>query len=184
MAQLLVIKASTTRPERSDMRNVLIVVFTALFIQLGMNHVDACGDKTLRVKTGLRYYEPLAKKYPSKILIYSASLPNGKAGELRDFLNKVGHKVTAMDDLGSIKNNLRSSHYDLVLTNLTEAPELQKQVESSTLKTVVVPVLLKLPDSEVKAAKTRYRVTIKNPKDGLDFLIAVAKVMDSRSRRS
>ena len=166
------------------MRNVLIVVFTALFIQLGMNHVDACGDKTLRVKTGLWYYEPLAKKYPSKILIYSASLPNGKAGELRDFLNKVGHKATAMDDLGSIKNNLRSSHYDLVLTNLAEAPELQKQVESSTLKTVVVPVLLKLPDSEVKAARTRYRVTIKNPKDGLDFLIAVAKVMDSRSRRS
>ena len=70
------------------MRNVLIVVFTALFIQLGMNHVDACGDKTLRVKTGLRYYEPLAKKYPSKILIYSASLPNGKAGELRDFFKQ------------------------------------------------------------------------------------------------
>ena len=44
-------------------------------------------------------------------------------------------------------------------------------------------MLLKLPDSEVKAAKTRYRVTIKNPKDGLDFLIAVAKVMDSRSKR-
>ena len=108
----------------------------------------------------------------------------GRPVNLEIFLNKVGHKATAMDDLGSIKNNLRSSHYDLVLTNLAEAPELQKQVESSTLKTVVVPVLLKLPDSEVKAARTRYRVTIKNPKDGLDFLIAVAKVMDSRSRRS
>lgn len=166
------------------MRNVLIVVFTALLIEFGMTYADACGDKTMRVKTGLRYYQPQAAKNPSKILIYSGSLPNGKAIELRDFLNKVGHKATAMDDLGSIKNNLRSSHYDLVLTNLTEAPELQKQVESSTLKTVVVPVLLKLPDSEVKAAKTRYRVTIKNPKDGLDFLIAVAKVMDSRSRRS
>ena len=149
-----------------------------------MNHVDACGDKTLRVKTGLRYYEPLAKKYPSKILIYSASLPNGKAGELRDFLNKVGHKATTMDDVGSIKHNLRSSNYDLVLTNLTEAPELQKQVHSFTPTTVVVPVLLKLPDAEVKAAKTQYKVTIKNPKDGLDFLIAVAKVMDSRSKRS
>jgi hypothetical protein len=180
----LVINASTTRPERSDMRKVLIVVLAASLGQFGMTYADACGDKTMRVKTGLRYYQPQAAKNPSKILIYSASLPNGKAVELRDFLNKVGHKALAMDDLGSIKNNLRSSHYDLVLTNLAEAPALQKQVESSTLKTVVVPVLLKLPDSEVKAAKTQYRVTIKNPKDGLDFLIAVAKVMDSRSQRS
>jgi hypothetical protein len=180
----LVINASTTRPERSDMRKVLIVVLAASLGQFGMTYADACGDKTMRVKTGLRYYQPQAAKNPSKILIYSASLPNGKAVELRDFLNKVGHKATAMDDVGSIKNSLRSSHYDLVLTNLTEAPDLQKQVESSTLKTVVVPVLLKLPDSEVKAAKTHYRVTIKNPKDGLDFLIAVAKVMDSRSQRS
>jgi hypothetical protein len=180
----LVINASTTRPERSDMRKVLIVVLAASLGQFGMTYADACGDKTMRVKTGLRYYQPQAAKNPSKILIYSASLPYGKAVELRDFLNKVGHKATAMDDVGSIKNSLRSSHYDLVLTNLTEAPDLQKQVESSTLKTVVVPVLLKLPDSEVKAAKTQYRVTIKNPKDGLDFLIAVAKVMDSRSQRS
>jgi hypothetical protein len=180
----LVINASTTRPERSDMRKVLIVVLAASLGQFGVTYADACGDKTMRVKTGLRYYQPQAAKNPSKILIYSASLPNGKAVELRDFLNKVGHKATAMDDVGSIKNSLRSSHYDLVLTNLTEAPDLQKQVESSTLKTVVVPVLLKLPDSEVKAAKTQYRVTIKNPKDGLDFLIAVAKVMDSRSQRS
>jgi len=166
------------------MRKVLVVVFTAVLIQLGLNYAHACGDKTMRVKTGLRYYQPKAAKNPSKILIYSASLPNGKAVELRDFLNKVGHKATTMDDVGSIKNNLRYSYYNLVLTNLTEAPELQKQVESFTPKTVVVPVLLKLPDSEVKAAKAQYKVTIKNPKDGLDFLIAVAKVMDSQSKRS
>ncbi|HEX6730432.1 MAG TPA: hypothetical protein VF074_10495 [Pyrinomonadaceae bacterium] len=166
------------------MRKVLVVVFTAVFIQLGMNYADACGDKTMRVKTGLRYYQPKAAKNPSKILIYSASLPKGKAVELRDFLNKVGHKATTMDDVGSIKNNLRSSYYDLVLTNLTEAPELQKQVESFTPKTVVVPVLLKLPDSEVKAAKTRYKVTIKNPQDGIDFLAAVSRVMKSQSKKS
>lgn len=166
------------------MRNVVFVVLTALLIQFGMNYADACGDKTMRVKTGLRYYQPRAAKNPSKILIYSASLPAGKAVELRDFLNKVGHKATAMDDVGSVKNDLRASHYDVVLTNLAEAPELQKQVESFTPKTVVVPVLLKLPDSEVRTANTQYKVTIKNPKDGLDFLIAVAKVMDSRSKRS
>ena len=166
------------------MRKVLVVAFTAVLIQLGPNYAHGCGDKTMRVKTGLKYYQPLAAKNPSKILIYSASLPNGKAVQLRDFLNKVGHKATTMDDVGSIKNNLRSSYYDLVLTNLTEAPELQRQVHSFTPKTVVVPVLLKLPDAQVKAAKTQYKVTIKNPEDGLDFLVAVAKVMDSHSKKS
>jgi hypothetical protein len=37
-----------------------------------------------------------------------------------------------MDDVGSIKNHLRNTHYDLVLTNLAEGPDLQKQVDSFT----------------------------------------------------
>ncbi len=166
------------------MRKLVIVLIATLFIQLGTRSAIGCGDKTMRVKTGLRYYQPLAAKHPSKVLIYSAALPPGVAVELRDFLNRVGHKATARDDVGSIKNDLRSSYYDLVLTNLAEAPQLQQQVKSFSPKTVVVPVLLKLPDSEVMAAKTQYKVTIKNPQDGLDFLIAVARAMDSQSKKS
>ena len=165
------------------MRKVLVVAFTAVLIQLGMNYTDACGDKTMRVKTGLRYREE-AKRQPSKILIYSASLPPGKAVELRDFLNEVGHKATAMDDVSSVKNGIRTSHYDLVLTNLAQAPELQLQVEFSTQKTVVVPVLLKQPKSEEKAAAQQYKVILKNPEDGSDFLYAVSRVMKSQSKKS
>lgn len=166
------------------MRKVLVVVFTAVLIQLGMNYADACGDKTMRVKTGLRYYEQ-AKQHPSKILIYSASLPAGKAVELRDYLNKIGHKATAMDDVSSVKNSIRNSQYDLVLTNLAQAPDLQLQVEFSSLKTVVVPVLLKQPKSEEKAAAKQYKVIVKNPEDGIDFLIAVSRVMNSsQSKKS
>ena len=165
------------------MRKVLVVVFTAVFIQLGLNYADACGDKTMRVKTGLRYYE-LAKKHPSKILIYSAALPPGIAAELRDYLNSKGHKATAMDDVSRVKEGIRNSHYDLVLTNLAEASELQSQVDFSTQKTVVVPVLLKQPKSEEKAAAKQYKVIVKNPEDGLDFLIAISRAMDSQSKKS
>ena len=164
------------------MRKVLVVVFTAVLIQLGLNYADACGDKTMRAKTGLRYYEQ-AKQHPSKILIYSASLPDGDADELRDALNKIGHNATAMNDINSVKNSISNSHYDLVLTNLAEAPALQSQVKSSTLKTVVVPVLLKQPTEEKTAAK-QYKVIIKNPKYLSDFLSAVSRVMNSQSKRS
>lgn len=164
------------------MRKVLVVVFTAVLAQLGLHHGQACGDKTMRAKTGLRYYEQ-AKQHPSKILIYSASLPPGKAVELRDHLNEIGHKATAMDDLSSVKNGISNSHYDLVLTNLAHAPDLQVQVQNSTSKTVVVPVLLKQPTEE-KAASKQYKVIVRNPKDLTDFLIAVSRVMSSQSKKS
>jgi hypothetical protein len=45
-------------------------------------------------------------------------------------------------------------------------------------------VLFKQPEAEAKAAAKQYKVIVKNPKDGLDFVIAIAKVMDSQSRKS
>ena len=115
---------------------------------------------------------------------YSASLPAGKAVQLRDYLNEKGHKATAIDDVSSVKNGIRNSHYDVVLTNLAEAAELQLQVEFSTRKTVVVPVLLKQPKSEEKAAAKQYRIIVKNPEDGIDFLIAISRAMNSQSKKS
>ena len=166
------------------MRILIFALITTLFIQFSAPSANACGDKTLRVRTGLRFYGPLAKKHPSNILIYSAALPSGKAIELRDFLNnRVGHKSTVMDDVAGIKNALRSSHYDLILTNLSEAPDLQRQVDAFTPRTFVVPILFK-PKSEEKAAAKQYRVVMNNPKDGLDFMVAIARVMDSQSKKS
>jgi hypothetical protein len=167
------------------MRILIVALIVALSIQFSTPYADACGDKTMRVKTGLRYYQPLAAKHPSTILIHSAALPSGKAVELREFLNnKVGHKSTVMDDVSGIKNALRSTHYDLVLTTLAEAPDLQKQVDSFAPKTFVVPILFKQPKLEEQAAKKQYRVVLNNPKDGLDFMIAIARVMDSKSKKS
>jgi len=138
----------------------------------------------MRVKTGLRFYQTQAAKHPSKILIHSAALPSGKAAELAKLLNEVGHKSRVLDDVGSIKNDMRGTHYDLVLTNLGEAAELQKQAETFTPTTVVVPVLFKQSKPDVKTAAKQYKVIVNNPKDGLDFMIAVAQVMNSQSKKS
>jgi hypothetical protein len=166
------------------MRILIVALVTTLVIQFGSPYTDACGDKTMRVKTGLRFYQTQAAKHPSKILIHSAALPSGKAVELGEFLNKAGHKSRVMDDVGSIKNDIRTSHYDLVLTNLAEAAELQKQIESFTPNTVVVPVMFKQSKLDEKAAAKQYKVIVNNPKDGLDFLIAVARVMNSQPKKS
>ena len=167
------------------MRKFSVVLIATIVIQLGMQYANACGDKTMRVRTKLPYYRVQASKHPSTILIYSAALPSGKAVELRDFLNNtVGHKATVTDDVRSAKNDLKTGQYDLVLTNLAEAPDLQKQVESFTPKTLVVPVLFKQPKSEEKAAAQQYKVIMKNPVDGLDFMIAVDRVMKLQSKKA
>ena len=167
------------------MRILIVVLIAALTTQFATPYANACGDKTLRVRTGLRHYQIQAAKNPSKILIHSAALPSGKAVELREFLNnRAGHKSKVVDDMGSIKTEIRRSHYDLVLTNLAEAGELQKQVQSFTPNTVVVPVLFKQSKVDVKAAAKQYKVILNNPEDGIDFLFAVSRVMNSRSKKS
>ena len=163
------------------MRKLTFLLIASIIGLSPMQPANACGDKTMRVKTGLRYYQSQATKAPSTILIHSPALPAGKATELRDFLNKVGHKATAIDDIGRVSNDLRTRHYDLVLTNLAEAPSLQKQVNSFTPKTIVVPVLLKPSKADEVAAK-QYKVQVKNPTDGIDFLIAVNKAMKQSNK--
>lgn len=162
------------------MRKLTFLLIASIIGLSPVQLANACGDKTMRVKTGLRYYQQ-ARKAPSTILIHSRALPPGKAAELRDFLNEVGHKATAIDDIGRVSNDLRTRHYDLVLTNLAEAPNLQKQVNSFTPKTVVVPVLLKPSKADEVAAK-QYKVQVKNPTDGEDFLIAVNKAMKQSNK--
>jgi len=50
--------------------------------------------------------------------------------------------------------------------------------------TVVVPVLFKQSKFDEKTAAKQYKVVVNNPKDGLDFLIAVSRVMNSLSKKS
>jgi len=163
------------------MRKLAFVLIASIIGVCPMQLANACGDKTMRVRTGLRYFQSQAALHPSTILIHSPALPAGKAAELRDFLNKVGHKATAIDDVRQVSNDLRTRRYDLVLTNLAEASNLQKQVDSFTPKTIVVPVLLKPSKAEEQAA-AQYKVKVKNPSDGLDFLIAVNKAMKQSNK--
>lgn len=165
------------------MRKFILVLIASTVTFSGIKLADACGDKTMRVKSGLRYRQ-IASKHPSSILIHTAALPAGKAAQLRDFLKDIGHKATAFDDVNRLSDDLKTGQYDLVLTALAEAPNLQKQVESFTPKTMVVPVMFKRTKVEEAAAARQYKVIVKNPTGGEDFLYAIYQVMKSRSKKA
>ena len=160
---------------------VILIALSATFSAVEL--ANACGDKTMRVGRGLRFHQLQASKNPSSILIHASALPAGNASRLKDFLKAVGHKANTLDDVARLSEQLKTGHYDLVLTDLATAPNLERQLASLSPKTVVVPVTFKQPKSEEATAARQYKVIVKNPKYAEDFLPAVIQVMKSRSKK-
>ena len=161
------------------MRKLIVCLISLLAAFSTLELANACGDKTMRVAGGLRFAQIQAKKNPSSVLIYSRALPEGRAPKLQQFLKDVGHKANTVDHVDHISAALKSAHYDLVLTDLADAADLQRQVASVSPNTVVVPVTFK---SEETASAKQYKVVVKNPKYAEDFLKAINQVMKARSK--
>lgn len=166
------------------MKKLLSVLIVSTFMLSGMMDVNACGDKTLRVGKGIRFQQMFASRHPSAILIYSPAIPGGKAPQLRDYLKKIGHKPYVVDDTARLNEALKSGQYDMVLTDFAEAANLRRQIASSTPRTMVVPIVYKRPKAEEAAAAREYKVIVKNPTSGEDFLAAVYQVMKSKANKS
>jgi hypothetical protein len=59
---------------------------------------------------------------------------------------------------------------------------VQRQTEASAAKPVIVPMIFNAKKADIAAAKKQYRVVVKDPNDGDDYLDAIETAM--RSRRS
>lgn len=163
------------------MRKLLVILIALLATWSGLMIGHACGDKTMRVGRGLRSFQMEAKRNPSTILIHTRAVPAGKASRLQEFLKAVGHQVNTFDNVDQVNEALKGARYDVVLTNVTDARELQKRVSSLSPNTVVVPVTF---NSDEAAAATPYKYMVKNPKYAEDFLHTVNQIMKSRSKKA
>src|SRR5688572_14611857 len=161
------------------MRKLIITLIALSAVWPAVRIANACGDKTMRVGGGLRSLQLLAKKNPSSILIHTQALPTGRASRLQEFLKTVGHKANTFDNVDRVSEALKTAHYDVVLTDLADAADLQRRLASLSPKTVVVPVTFK---SEETAAAKGYKIVVKNPKYAEDFLPAINQVMKARSK--
>jgi len=171
-------------------RIILAIVIFAGILSLSLTTADACGDKSLRIGRGARFQRTMR---PAAILIYlpprspltaAAKAPQFQSltPRLQSMLKKEGHKPYAVEDAGQFSEALKSGQYDLVLTDLADAASLQKQIESSSSKLVVIPVGYKLTKAEAEAAKRQYQYIIKNPSNADEYLDAIEEVMRSRVR--
>lgn len=172
------------------MRKLLLLVLSLSTIAPpSLTDANACGDKLLRIGKNFRYNQRqrLAKKHPARMLIYtppnSITLPGAAAAQIQDYFQKIGHKPLAVGNIDKVNEALRSEHYDLILTDFADAATLRRQVEGLPSRTVVLPVLYKRTKAEKAAAARQYPVRVKDPRDDMDFLIAINDVMEYRATR-
>ena len=172
-------------------RIILALAISSGILSLSLMAADACGDKSLRIGRGARFQRTMR---PAAILVYlpprspvtvAAKAPQfqSMSPQLQSLLKKAGHKPYAVEDAGQLSEALKSGQYDLILTDLADAATLQKQIESSSSKPVVVPVGYKLTKAEAGAAKKQYQYLVKNPGSADEYLDAIDEAMKSKMVR-
>lgn len=159
-------------------RIVTAVVVLVGSVLLSIAWANACGDKALRIGRGIRFQRT---SHPASVLIYIPS-NSPRATQLQSMLKKMGHKSAAVQGADRLSEALRSGQYDLVFADLAEAASLEKQIESSPSKPVLVPVVSKGTKAEVTAAQKQYKYFVKDPHSADRYLDAIEQAMRSRVR--
>jgi hypothetical protein len=173
-----------------EMRSAISALgIVATVCMLSIPPVDACGDKTLRIGRGARFQRTTQ---PAAVLIYlpgnsvnraAASRPTlqSVAPALQTLLKRVNARSRTVQGVDGLTEALKAP-YDVVLTDLAEAGHLQKQIEASTSKPVVIPVACAETKAQAGLAKKQYGFVVKNPTSGDEYLDAIEDAMRSRMR--
>src|SRR5262245_11621516 len=167
------------------MRRIMIRFgIVAALLLLSISAADACGDKSLRIGRGVRF---LRTAHPSTVLIYLSFNPPAaaaaRAPKLQAYLEEVvGHKAQTVQGAEVLSQVLRSGKYDVVVTDLAEASNVQGQIESSTSHAVLVAVVSSGTKAEVAAAQRQYGHIVKNANSADQYRDAIEDVLRSRAR--
>lgn len=152
----------------------------------------ACGEKLLALGRGIRFQSRHSPR-PASVLLY---LPQSASPltdpNLESALKEAGHAVRAATTTADLESALRSGSYDVVLANVTDAPDLERAQAVTAVNAVVLPaVYLVAPASQAKpqskadrdnASKT-FGVIVEVPGRPGHYCAAVDKAMELKLKR-
>jgi hypothetical protein len=170
-----------------------IIVMLSVVVQ-NSTTAYACGEKLLALGRGIRFQSRHSPR-PASVLLY---LPQSASGRplsdpnLESALKEAGHAVRAATTSADLERALRSGSYDVVLANITDAPDLERAQALTTGNAVVLPaVYLVAPLSRAKqqtkadrdnASKT-FGVMVEVPGRPGHYCAAVDKAMELKLKR-
>ena len=139
------------------MRHGVVIAAILTVVTPGAVPVHACGDKLMMLGRGIRFQ---AKHTPraAAVLLYLPESATGQAltdPKLETALREAGHAVRAVTSPADLEAALGSGSYDVVLANLTHAPELESAKRVAERNAVVLPAVYLVAPGSGPVAKER-----------------------------
>ena len=157
--------------------------------------LHACGEKLLVLGRGIRFQSRHTPRAAS-VLLY---LPQSASGRpltdpnLESALREAGHAVRAVTTNGDLETALRSGTYDVVLANVTDAPDLERAQAVIERNAFVVPAVYLVAPAPTQAkqqaksdrdnAAKAFGVVVEVPGRPGHYCAAVDKAMELKLKR-
>ena len=178
------------------MRRPLIVA-TAIVLAAWIHPsplLHACGEKLLMLGRSIRFQSRHTPRAASVLLYLPHTSPAQPLSDanLESALTEAGHAVRAVTSSADLESALTSEGFDVVLANVTDAPELERIRAASDRNAVVLPaVYLVLPGQSAKAqskadrdsASKTFGVVVEVPGRPGHYCAAVDKAMAIKLKR-
>ncbi len=168
-------------------RTLLTGGLVSALMLVSLISAGACGDKLLVLGRGVRFQGD-APAQPASILLYIHAGSPGSAmvGDLKfqSALRDAGHKLRAVGTRQELEETLQTGQYDIVLTDVADAPILEQPVQSAPSKPVLLPVVYNGTKAEAATAERHYGCVLKAPGRTGHYLASVDKAMELKSKRN
>ena len=159
------------------MKRTLVLSSLLLFLLL-QQFAYSCGDKFLVLGRGLRYERAHPAMHPTSILIYSTDLNATK--DLSKMLEKAGHQIKNVPTEELLYSSLKNEKYNVVLLNISDAPNMERKIMESPSNPAVLPVVNKDQGSEFDTKAAQYPCILKYKDKNRNPITVIDQVMDDR----
>ena len=135
--------------------------------------LHACGDKLLMLGRGIRFQSKHTPRAAS-VLVYLPESATGQAltdPKLESALREAGHSVRAVTSAADLESALRTGTFDVVLANVTHAPELERAKAVASGAAVVLPAIYLVKSGAQPISKQQSKTDV--DKASKDFAVIV-----------
>ena len=165
-----------------------LVLGAAVVITAGLTGSTAlaCGDKLLAIARGIRFNHAGAARQAS-VVLYSAGPQDGAAldsSRLQTALKRAVHNLEVVRGGSELDRVLKSRQVDVVLVYFRDAATIDRELQASRSKTVILPVLVKPSKTDFAVAQKAYPFALKANADELEYLNAIDEAMKVKAKSS
>jgi hypothetical protein len=147
---------------------------------------EGCGDKFQRVGRGARFQRGYVALHPACILLYARpQSPIAKAlRDLEPALKHAGHLPLLVDGPEGLGPALKTGHYAVVMTELSEVATIEAQARAVAVSAPsVLPVLHRPSADAMIRVEKEYNCVLASPGKKVDALAEIDGLMERRVRR-